>query len=212
MKYIIVIIVFLLVACDNYQTVQKPEPDDLVPDTVATDDLVTDALDEPEGGADDDILSEIPNTLPDTTVASCGNGVVDEGEECDPADNKTEPCYRIDETIYSTGASAWCSKKWCIWDVYTCKAAEIKFDCPIGYTGEDCKKCASYYQDSDGNGTCEDACFADGAAFYLNGVVVECGEHSSANGRGCEYYKGKAICSCAEGWRRDSSGACTISE
>lgn len=226
MKYLILTIAFMLVSCDN-QTVQRPndEPDSLGTDMVATDDLVTDILDEPEGGTDDDWLAGVPNTLPDTTVATCGNGVVDEGEECDGSVLDQEglevkkDCFDLDAEIYTQGIfQTSCGSKWCRWDRNSCYLAEKKFECPQGYSGADCKKCASLFQDSDHNGTCEPACSSGGKFLFTcsdpmdTACVFSCGLYSANEMTGCEYFDGKPVCSCEDGHERDEAGSCTLDQ
>lgn len=100
MKYIVLIIAFMLVACDNYQTVQKPENDDIVTDDIAADidDLVTDSLDEPDGGTDEDSVvadTEAPDTIldePDEIIpddAPCVDGVT----QCAEDNKSLDLCY-----------------------------------------------------------------------------------------------------------------------
>ncbi len=213
MKYIVFIIVAILAwACDNQTTRYQSPADDLFgPDEDSL--LAEESPDTDTEG--DKWWEDAPNTLPDTTVATCGNGVIDEGEECDGAKRSVDDCGNIDPELYLKGpAAAVCNSKWCRWNRQTCVSALKDFDCPLGYAGEDCKKCAPNYQDYDLDGYCYGSCMGGSesieyTAFFnhIEMAWVECGEHGS-----CEYYEGKPVCSCMEGWKRDENGSCTISE
>lgn len=220
MKYLILTIAILVMACENEQR-QMPVNDDWsaddLTDNLLPDNYENDALTDSGLPLNDNLLSdndepEVPATLPDTTVASCGNGVLDPGEDCDPAGpeeiSKTT-CSAVDAELYGDQMNAPCDPKWCTWDRNSCEPVEREFDCPWGYSGGDCKKCSSRFQDTDGNGTCEPSCFygADSINDYRGGRIM-CGHGVIV--RACEYYDGKAYCSCASGWLRDDAGACTI--
>lgn len=212
MKYIVLIIAAFAWACDNQTARYQSLADDLFgPDEDSL--LAEESPDTDTEG--DKWWEDAPNTLPDTTVATCGNGIVDEGEECDYMSVVQrfayDRCRNIDPDLYGAGEYdpvADCNNKWCRWDLFTCKQGVKFFDCPKGYAGEDCKKCAPEYQDYDGDGYCYGSC-ADDIAFinHITGIFTVCGEHGS-----CEYYEGKPVCSCDEGWTRDEIGSCSISE
>lgn len=208
MKHIVLIIAAFAWACDN-QTARYQSPAD---DLFGPDEDSLLAEEPPDTDTEGDKWWEdAPNTLPDTTVATCGNGVIDEGEECDYTAEgySATPCQYIDPEIFNSHANAGCDEKWCIHRREGCLMADKPFDCPIGYAGESCDKCSALYQDLDGNGTCEESCAGSGSGFMHNGIFVDCGPGTS-NGHGCEYYKGKPVCSCMEGWKRDENGSCTI--
>ncbi|MGI5830795.1 MAG: hypothetical protein ACOX8U_11615 [Bradymonadia bacterium] len=56
-------------------------------------------------------------TCKEKYVPSCGNGIVDEGEECDSCCAK--PCTDIDSDIYTSGV-AFCNTNECKWDRSQC--------------------------------------------------------------------------------------------
>ncbi len=73
------------------------------------------------------VISEKDNdVVPDTdVVASCGNGVVDVAEVCEP--NDTKDCTTIDATLYASG-KAICKNDCSGWNTVTCEEIEAEDD------------------------------------------------------------------------------------
>lgn len=224
MKYVIMLAI-LVMACENQQAGFRYDEDELGADEPAISDEAEDGYDDLLGEVNDlpDAETEppIPNTLPDSTVPTCGNGQLDEGEECDESTVEEFggtldiDCADLDPEIYEQGVTrTLCDDKWCVWYRANCYSAEKKFECPQGYVGQDCGKCASLYQDTDNSGTCEFACGRNGLGFFTGddptADMIVCGIHSASDGYGCEYLDGIAICSCQEGWERQPTGSCDV--
>jgi hypothetical protein len=78
-------------------------------------------------------------------------------------------------------------------------------DCPTGYTGDDCSRCALGYRDT--GTSCAPTCAAASLVCGVNQVCVD-----SANGARCacaEGYAGSECRACAQGFRLDvSTGSC----
>ncbi len=80
-------------------------------------------------------------------------------------------------------------------------------ECFAGYSGVNCQRCASGFQDNDGDGTCEENCAT---------AALDCGHHGACSDTGgtaqcaCDTgYSGTTCQSCATGYQdNDGDGAC----
>lgn len=106
----------------------------------------------------------------------------DEGESDAGAEVPTE--LGCDDPDFSCGDHGTCVE---VGDQATC-------ECDTGYSGVTCQRCASGFQDNDGDGTCEENCATAG---------LDCGDHGA-----CDDASGITTCACAAGYSGATCQSC----